>query len=222
MRGQLAAQKLDKLWGEWAIALSESHDKTLRLLEDEKAAEAHVEFQERFLVTVREIYSEAACASPERFSKSKNWNAWLRHLYALSVTAEKAVRVGALPDANPRKETVVRDEAISSLQKIRAHFYRLGVESETLKSNDYLHAFHQETMQDNPDASTLKVLRAELDKAVSSLKAKDNPEAYRKAKEGWSERIAPILADDAVAPSEIAHLRSATHVFYRAYGLQIE
>ncbi len=223
MRGQLAAQQLDKLWGsKWAIALSRSHEKTLRLLEDEKAAEAHSEFRERFLVTVREIYSEAACASPARFSKSKNWNAWLRHLYALSVKAEKAVRVGALPDARHREGTAARDKAISALKKLRAHFYKLGVESETLKSNDYLHAFHQETMEDKPDARKLEVLHAGLDKAVPSLKAKDSPEAYRKAREDWAERIAPILADDTVSPSEIASLRSATHAFYRAYGMQIE
>ena len=218
----MAAQQLDKLWGRWAIVLSKSHEKTLCLLEDEKLAEAHSEFREHFLVTVREIYSEAACASPGRFSKSKHWDAWLRHLYALSARTEKMVRVGALPSTRPKEGTDARDEAIFALKKLRAHFYKLRVESETRKSNDYLHAFHQETMKDKPNAIMLKVLRAGLDKAVSSLKAQDSPEAYRKAKDDWATRIAPILADDTVAPLEIAPLRSATHVFYRAYGMQIE
>ena len=218
----MAAKKLDDAWDGWAIALSQSHEKTLRLLEAGKKAEAHSEFRERFLVTVRGVYSEAAVVTPERFSKSKNWNAWLRHLYALSVTAEKALRTGVLPSEMPSESTASRDEAISALEKLRAHFYQLRLETETRESNDYLHAFHKETVKEHPAVSELKALFAALEKAVPSLKMKDNPEMYQKAKDDWAKRIDPILADNIVAPSEIGPLRAATRLFYRAYGIQIE
>jgi hypothetical protein len=218
----LAAKKLNDAWDGWAAALSQSHEKTLRLLEAGKKAEAHSEFRERFLATVREVYSEAAVVSPERFSKSKNWNAWLRHLYALSVTAEKALRTGVLSSEKPSENTASRDEAISTLEKLRAHFYELRFETDTQKSNDYLYAFHRETMKEHPEASQLKVLFAALEKAVPSLRMKDNPEMYQKAKDDWAKQIAPIVVDDTVAPSEIEPLRAATCLFYRAYGMQIE
>jgi hypothetical protein len=217
----LAAKKLDDAWDGWAIALSQSHEKTLRLLEAGKKAEAHSEFREHFLATVREVYSEAAAVSPERFAKSKNWNAWLRHLYALSVTAEKALRISVLPSDIP-PGTASRNEAIPTLEKLRDHFYQLRFETETRKSNDYLHAFHKETMNEHLETSELKALLAALENAVPSLKMKDNPEMYQKAKDDWAKRIDPILADNIVAPSEIEPLRSATRLFYRAYGMQIE
>ena len=218
----MAAKNLDGLWDGWAIALSQSHDKTLRLLEAGKEAEAHSEFRERFLVTVKEIYSEAAVVSPERFSKSKNWSAWLRHLYALSVAAEKALRASLHPSNTLPESAAPGDEAISPLEKLRDHFYQLRFDTETRKSNDYLYAFHKETMKEHPAASELKALLAAFEKAAPSLKTKDNPEGYQKAKGDWTKRIDPILADDRVAPSEIEPLRSATRFLYRAYGMQIE
>ena len=218
----MAAKKLDDAWDGWAIALSQSHEKTLRLLEAGNKGDAHSEFREHFLVTVREVYSEAAVVSPERFSKSKNWNAWLRHLYALSVSAEKTLRARVLPSEKPSESTASRDEAISTLEKLRAHFCQLRFETDTEKSNDYLYAFHQETMKEHPEASQLKALFAALEKAVPSLKMKDNPEMYQKARDDCAKRIAPIVVDDIVAPSEIEPLRSATRLFYRAYGMQIE
>jgi hypothetical protein len=218
----LAPTKLDDLWDGWAIALSQSHEKTLRLLEAGKNVEAHSEFRERFQVTVREIYGEAAVVSPERFSKSKNWSAWLRHLYALSVTAEKALRAPARPSDNHEESIALRDKAKSPLEKLRDHFYRLHLETESRKANDYLYAFYKEAMKEHPAVSELKALLVALEKAVSSLKMKDNREMYQKAKDDWTKRIGPILADNIVAPSEIKPLRSATGVFYRAYGMQIE
>lgn len=218
----MAAKKLDDLWDGWAISLSQSHEKTLRLLEAGKKAEAQSEFRERFLATVKEIYSEAAVVSPERFSKSKNWSAWLRHLYALSVAAEKALR------GNPRasdilpESTASRNGAISRLEKLRDHFHQLRFETETRQSNNYIYAFHVETMKEHPAASELRALLAALEKAAPSLKVKDNREIYEKAKTDWAKRINPILADETVVPSEIESLRSATRSFYLAYGVQIE
>ncbi len=204
------------------MALTQSHEKTLRLLETGKKAEAHSEFRERFLATVREIYSEAAVVSPERFSKSKSWNAWLRHLYALSVTAEKSLRAGFRPSNNPQKSTASRNGATSTLEKLRDHFYRLRFEAQSRKANDYVYALHMETMKKDPAAPELQELLAALEKAAPSLKVKDNREIYEKAKSEWAERINPILTDDRVAPSEIEALRSAKRAFYLAYGVQIE
>ena len=218
----MAAKKLDDLWDGWATSLSQSHEKTLRFLEAGKKSDAHSEFRERFLVTVKEIYSEAAVVSPERFSKSKSWNAWLRHLYALSVAAEKALR------GNPRasdilpESTASRNGAISRLEKLRDHFHQLRFEAQSRKANDYVYALHMETMKKDPAAPELQELLAALEKAAPSLKVKDNREIYEKAKSDWAERINPILTDDRVAPSEIEALRSATRVFYLAYGVQIE
>lgn len=218
----MAAKKLDDLWDGWATALSQSHEKTWRLLETGKRGEAHSEFRERFLVTVREIYSEAAVVSPERFSKSKSWNAWLRHLYALSVTTEKSLRGNpGASDISPGT-TASRNTAMSRLEKLRDHFYRLRLETETRKANDYIYAFHVETMKEDPEASELRALLAALEKAPPSLKMKDDPGMYQKAKDDWAKRINPIIADEIVAPSEIERLRSATRSFYRVYGVQIE
>ena len=218
----MAAKKLDDLWDGWAIALSKSHEKTLRLTEDGKKAEAHSEFRGRFLVSVKEIYSEAAVVSPERFSESKSWNPWLRHLYALSVTAERSLRAGLRPSDNPHGSTASSNGAISTLEKLRDHFYRLRLETGTRKANDYLHAFDKEAMKERPEASDLKALLAALESAGPSLRIADSREMYQKAKDDWAERVNAILADEKVTPSEIEPLRSATGVFYREYGVQIE
>lgn len=218
----MAAKKLNDAWDGWAVALSQSHEKTLRLLEAGKKAEAHSEFRERFLATVREVYSEAAVVSPERFSKSKNWNAWLRHLYALSVSADKALRAGLHPSNLPLEGNAIHDEATSPLEKLRDHFYQLRFDTESRKSNDYLYAFHKEAMNEHPAASELRGLLTALEKAPPSLQMKDNREMYQKAKDDWARQIAAILADDIVAPSEIEPLRAATRLLYRAYGMQIE
>lgn len=218
----MAAKKLDDAWDGWAVALSQSHEKTLRLLDAGKEAEAQSEFRERFLATVREIYSEAAVVSPERFSKSKNWGAWLRHLYALSLSADKALRARLHPSNPPHEGNALHDEATSSLERLRDHFYQLRLDTETRNSSDYLYAFHKEAMKEHPAATQLKALFTALDTAPPSLKMKNHCETYDKAKDDWARRIAAILADDIVAPSEIDPLRSATHLLYRSYGMQIE
>jgi hypothetical protein len=216
----LAAIELDKCWDGWVATLSKSHEKGLQLIEAGQRAEAHAEFRDHFLVTVREIYSEAVVVCPERFSKSKDWTPWLRRLYALSVAAERTLRGGATSSGSP--QTVAPLEARLALEAIRDHFHRLHVETDTRKSNDYLHAFYQQSLKDRPDVPTLQSLRASLDAAAPSLKAKQDPNAYQAAKAEWLNKIGPILADKMVSASEVDLLRSATRAFHHAYGMQIE
>ena len=126
------------------------------------------------------------------------------------------------PSSNPHKSSASPNAAISTLEKLRDHFYRLRLETGTRKANDYLYALREQTMKERPEASDLKALLAALESAGPSLRIADSREMYQKAKDDWTKRVGPILADDSVAPSEIEPLRSATGVFYREYGMQIE
>lgn len=209
------------MWDGWAAALSKSHEKTARLLETGKAVEAHAEYRERFLVTVKEVYSEAAVVSPQRFSESKNWQAWLRHLYALSVAADKALGAGAQPSETRTEDAAPHDAAVEALEKLRGHFYRLRLETDTRESHDFIYAIHIETLKDKPEAKTLDRLRAALEKAEPGQWANADPKAYRKAWSDWRNKVAPILNDGSVAPGEIESLRAATLVFHHAFGARI-
>ena len=210
----MAAKQLDDAWGGWATALSESYETTRRLLGENKIAEARSEFRGHFLVTVREVYSEAAVVSPERFSKSTTWNAWVRLLYGLSSATDRVLR-----GSDPASGT---EEAAAMLGKLREHFYQLRLTTETRKSNDYIHAFQKEAMKENPSASELKSLRDAVIEADPSRKAKADAEAYGKAMDDWARRVDSLLADGNVAASERAPLREATRLFYSGYGMQIE
>lgn len=222
MRGTLAATKLDELWDGWAKTLSDSHVRTRRLLEGGQASEASVEFQERFLTEIKKVYSEAACTAPKRFVNSKDWSAWLRRVYALSVKTNKSLRAAANPLESPEAITKARKDATNSLLALRKCFHVLHMDTKTLKSNDYIYGFYKEVMKETPEVCELKTLREAMDEGELSVAAKADAEAFQKAKAVWAAKTDPILADGRIQPPELDLVRTATAVFHRAYGERFE
>jgi len=223
MRGTLAATKLDELWDSWAKTLSDSYVRTLRLQESGQASEASVEFQEEFYTEIKKVYSEAACTAPKRFVDSKDWSAWLRRAYALSVKTNQSLRAAAGTSEGPSEAiTKARNDAVNGLRALRSCFHVLHLDTKTLKSNDYIYGFYEEVMKETPEAVELKALREAMDKAELSVVAKAGVEVYEKAKAEWAAKIDPLLADGAIQPSELESLRTLTASFCRAYGDQLE
>jgi len=218
----LAAEQLDKLWDGWANTLSGSYVKTVRLLEAGKTVEAAAEFQQGFLTEVRKVYSEAACTAPKRFVGSKDWSAWVRHLYALSVKADRSLRQASDPLEAADARTAASKEAMNDLLALRRHFYVLHADTNTCRVNDYLFRFYEEVMKDVPAASELKAIRAAMEKAELSVKARTDAKAFQLAQTKWAAEVDRILADGAIRPPELAPLRTATEEFHRAYGEPLE
>jgi hypothetical protein len=218
----LAAEQLDKLWDGWANALSGSYVKVLPLMELGKTREASAEFQQGFLTEIRKVYSEAACTAPKRFVGSKDWSAWVRHLYALSVKTDRSLRQAADSFESADARTAASKEAMNDLLALRRHFYVLHADTNTCRVNDYLFRFYEEVMKDVPAASELKAIRAAMDKADLSIKAKSDPNLFLLAKGKWTAEVHRILADGTIQPEEIATLRAATTQLYRAYGEPLE
>lgn len=222
MRGTLAATKLDELWDGWAKTLSDSYVRTLRLQESGRTDEASVEFQERFYTEIKKVYSEAACTAPKRFVDSKDWSAWLRRVYALSVKTNKSLRAVANPPDSPEAIAKARQDATSGLRALRKCFHVLHTDTNALTSNDYIYGFYEEVMKETSDVGKLKTLRDGMDEAELSVAAKADPEAFQKAKAEWLAKTDPILADGRIQSPELEPLRTAAKVFHHAYGEQLE
>ncbi|MBC8868558.1 MAG: hypothetical protein H8E44_04035 [Planctomycetes bacterium] len=218
----MAATKLDELWDGWANTLSDSYVRTLRLQETGQTSEASAEFQEGFLTEIKKVYSEAACTAPKRFVDSKDWSAWLRRVYALSVKANKSLRAAANSPESPEAIAEAREGATNSVRALRKCFHVLHTDTNTLKSNDLIYGFYEEVMKETPDVGELKTLRDTMAEAELSLAAKADAEAFDKAKAEWVAATDPILADGRIEPSEIESLRTATEVFHREYGERFE
>jgi len=223
LRGTLAATKLDELWDGWAETLSGSYVRTLQLQESGRTDEASVEFQERFFTEIKKVYSEAACTAPKRFVDSKDWSAWLRRVYALSVKTNKSLRAAANPpEGSSEAITKAREDAANGLRALRSCFHVLHSDTKTLKSNDYIYGFYEEVMKETLEVGELKTLRAAMDKAELSVAAKADVEAYQKAKAEWAAEVDPIFSDERIDRSERDLLRTATEAFHRAYGERFE
>lgn len=207
----------------------------MRFVEEGKQEEACHEFQEAFLTIVRCTYSEAAVTAPKRFAKSKNWSAWLRHLYAASVKAGQSLRPnpgtpatlasdGSKSDGSPDSKPMSGNgsTALRDLDALRAHFCRLHAETDRLNVADRLHALRKAVRQEHLDASRLEALRKELVVARPSIKAKAERATFQAARDEWDEQLRQVLEDGAVTPAERPAIRTATDSFYRAFGVQLE
>jgi hypothetical protein len=116
MRGQLAACKLDQLWDGWAKTLTASYATTVRCLAEGKTVDAHKEYKGTFHPAVKRVYSEAAVTCPERYAGYQDWAAWLRHLYALSVKTDKALRKAASAVESRDAQLEARKTAVRNLR----------------------------------------------------------------------------------------------------------
>ena len=192
------------------VSLSGSYEKTSDFLEAGKGSEAREEFRVQFVPVVKKLYTEAPKTYPTRFAKFNDWCTWVRKLYVMSMTAEKTLAGGDLAASK------------KALAELRAHFYGLHRETETLKVNDWIYAFIVAANQDSPDTTELRKLCESVEKAQLSTRAKANAEAFNKAKTRWLAQVRGVLQDGAIAPAEVGTLRSASASFYRAFGMQFE
>jgi hypothetical protein len=215
MRGQLAAEELDGMWDKWSPELEVTHRRTLQLLDKGEKAEAYREYRDNFHEVVKVICEEAEVVAPARFSSYPSWSAWLRHLNALSAKTTKALRLNA-------RKSNANDKVAKALERLREHFYKLALKTKTRKCNDYIYAFYKESMNEEPDIEQLKKLRNALEHAAPSIKAKADQETYQKARQAWSDKINPLLADSKISPAERKPLRNVTESFLNTYGIQVQ
>lgn len=206
----MAAKELDTLWDGWVSTLSDSYEKTQAHLEANRVKEARDEFRTRFVPTVKKIYTEAPQTYPTRFAKINDWCAWVRTLYATSLTAERAL---AGNDSA---------KAAGLLAALRDHFYNLHRETETLRVNDWIYAFVTAANTGTPAVGELKKMRDSVDKAELSVKAKANGDAFGKAMAEWQATVDAALKDGSLEASELQSIRTASEAFYRAFGVQFE
>jgi hypothetical protein len=206
----VAAQELDKMWDGWMVSLSGSYEKTVELLEAGKAKEAREEFGARFVPTVKKLYTEAPKTYPVRFAKINDWCSWMKNLYTMSLTAEKAL---SGDDSAGSKKL---------LAGLRAHFYGLHRETETLRVNDWIYAFVTAAAKEKPSAEELKAVSKSIGTAQPSVKALANADAFSKARSEWLAQVSTILEDGRIDAGELKTLRTTSDGFYRAFGTQFE
>jgi len=212
----LAAARLDKLWDESMLQLSEGYAVTLSLVEEGKTEEAYDVFREDFVAPFKKLYSEAAEIYPLRFSKIEEWCKWTKRTYIWTRKTEDLLK-GAEGGGE-----VDREEAVKYLLVLREHFYVMHREAKILKSNDYIYSFYKELLADEPELAALKAARDALDRADPSMKATAESDAFATAKSAWLGNVAPILDGPALAPAQLDQLRTSTGPFYRAFGMQFE
>jgi hypothetical protein len=206
----VAAQQLDTMWDGWMVSLSASYAKTMELLDANKVREARDEYRMRFVPTVKKLYTEAPKTYPPRFAKINDWCSWAKGLYTMSLAGDKVL---AGNDVAASKKT---------MEGLRAHFYALHRQAETLGVSDWIYAFRVATADAKPTADVLRGLRDKIDKAQLSVKAKVDVEAFRNARAEWLGKVDPILKDGTIDAAELTALRSATEKFYRGFGTLFE
>lgn len=173
-------------------------------------------YRAEYLVTVKNIYSEAATNQPGKFEKMADWSEWTRGLYVQSVQTDKAL--GATPVKASADWTMARGK----LESLRAHFATLHKETDTQTSGDYIFALRQECQKDQPDVAILKKLQGDLDKAQMSKKAKSEAADYKVARAEWDKAVTPLLEKEAIPKESLEPLRAAAEKFYQAFGVQLE
>ena len=192
--------------------LDRSYPKTLALLEQDKVDEALSEYRTGCLAAVKKLYSESAKVYPLRFSKAKAWCTWTKTLYVMSLKIEKAL---AAKDVKTAKVQLIL---------MRAHFYELHQQVETLGGNDWIYAFHQEACKEAPSVTELKRIATGLAQATPGIPArteKGKP-LYVQAKTTWLQTVDPLLKQEVLSASDLTSLRQATAAFYQAYGQHFE
>lgn len=192
------------------VSLSESYAKTLALLKSDKTKEATDEFRKGFAAVTKTLYAEVAQTYPTRYSKVSEWCAWVKQYYVLTRRVESGLVANR------------KDGALQDLTAIRNHFHQLHAMAQLHKCNDWIHEFRTEAAKAAPSVSHMKGLRARLDTALPSAKAKAELEAYQQAKSAWAGQVDPLLSDEALTSDELVTLRKATEDFYQAYGIQFE
>jgi len=192
------------------VSLSASYEKTVELLDANKTQEARDEFRTRFVPTVKKLYTEAPKTYPTRFSKINDWCSWAKGLYTMSLSADKVL---AGDDAAASKKMLVG---------LRAHFYGLHRETQTLGVNDWIYAFSLAVAEAKSAPEVLRGLRDKVEKAQLSVKAKGDAGAFNTAKAQWLGTVDPALKDGVIDATELRALRTATEKFYRAFGMQFE
>ena len=159
----MAAAQLDRNWDDWTARLTESYVQSLDLLDQGKTEEAVYTYRAKFLLTVKQLFSEAVDVYPLRFEKAICWTAWTKKLYQLSHKIENALKAG---------ET---DDARELLLELRRHFYDLHHQCDSVKNNDALFAV-MELM--NREDVTVK----QLAKAIDVLLAAEPCRKQQKAR----------------------------------------
>ena len=212
----MAAQELDKLWDKSVDTLSDGFAATVDLLEAGVPKEALDAYRGKFLVTVKDLYSEASTTQPGRFEKIEDWSAWARGLYVESVKTDKALA------ALPEKGSADASASLAKLDSLRAQFVKLHQETGTQSSCDFIYALRMECKKDQPSAEALKKIQASLDKAPAAKKAAAKAAAYAAAKAEWDKAVTPLLAKGAIPADAVAGLREAAEKFYKAFGVQLE
>jgi hypothetical protein len=160
--------------------------------------------------TIKKLYTETPKTYPTRFSKINDWCSWAKGLYTMSIAGDKVL---AGNDVAASKKT---------MEGLRAHFYALHRETETLGVSDWIYAFRVAAADAKPTADVLRGLRDKIDKAQLSVKAKGDAGAFNTARAQWLGTVDPALKDGVIDATELRALRTATEKFYRAFGMQFE
>jgi hypothetical protein len=206
----LAAAQLDKNWDDWTTQLTESYAQSLELLDEGKTEEAVYTYRSRFLLTVKQLFSEAADVYPLRFENTICWTDWTKKLYQLSHKAEGALKAGEI------------DEARDLLLELRRHFYDLHNQCDLIKNNDALFAVMEMLNREDVTAKQITEAVDVLLAAEPCRKAKAENEAYGQTLNQWLAEVKPILEKDNLSENDRARFRDITQPFYKLYALQFE
>jgi hypothetical protein len=197
-------------------ALSEGYAQTTEALKKGDAQAALDAYRTKFVVTYKELYSEAAETYPLRFEKMDTWCIWTKDVYVKTVQLEQALT------ALPAKDSAEAKTALDNLEALRAAFYTLHEKSQTLSTCDYVYALRTECRKDAPDVAALKKIQEDLSKATPARKAKKQSDEYEKARAAWNTVATPVLEKGEVSKESLKSLRKAGETFYEAFGMQLE
>lgn len=212
----MATDKLNTLWDDSMVKLSDSYAKTVDLVEAGNYPEASKEYGANFVPVMKKLYSEAAEIYPPRFSKVDEWCKWTKRVYIFTRRTEETLEAAAeAGSAEP-------EQAMKYLMALREYFYFLHDDSEYLRSSDFIYAFHKELLDEQPDAARLRSLIEALEEAEPSMNAAADADAYGAVRKEWAGKVTPLLDGGAPEGDALTQLRDATKPFYRQYGIQFE
>ena len=207
---------MDRVWSVSVDALSEGYAKTVERLEAGEPNEALGVYRSKFLVTVKNFYSEASATPPAKFARVAAWSDWMRGLYVQSVQTDRALA------ALPAKGSAEAAAGLTKLDALRGHFAKLHAEAQRQTVSDFVYALREECRKAAPDVAALRKTQEALGKAALSKQAAAKPGEYKAAKAEWDRAAAPVLEKESVPADSLEALREAAEKFYRAFGVHLE
>lgn len=209
--------RLDTLYSQCTVKLSDSYRKTVLLLDAGKTADASSEFKTSFVPEIKKFYSESAETPPRRYLVDCNWNEKIKNLYVLTQKTAGYLDKGDVKNSG------------DGLASIREFFYKLNADNKIFTAGGAVYAFRKEVDMISSkksllkgDVAALNSLKSKIFEVAASSPPKTGKEQFEADAKAWDEQASKLLSALPVDAVRIKKLKEITDGFYLKYGMNLE